>query len=136
MKTERCRCEQCVSRRSKFEEQMNHMNGGFGTHKKVIERNLNSLPEPVLKHMRELLIRINRQGPGRQHVPASFQDFCKTYKRDLRQFVKPYVQGRHFLAKKKRFNNRRIPMGEAFGQIYKNNPQLFRQVLEDMSLHD
>ena len=133
---ERCRCEQCVSRRSKFDEQMEHMHGGLGTHTRVIERNLNTMPEPVLKHMREMLVRLNRQGPGVQHVPPAFQDFCKAYKRDLRQFVKPYVQGRHFLAKKKRFNNKRVPMGVAFGQIYKNNPQLFHNVLAQMTLHD
>ena len=135
-KLERCRCDTCVSRRENFDKQMEYMHGGLGTHQAVIHRQLDSMPEPVVKHMREMLSRMNRQGPGENHVPPAFQDFCKTYKRDLRNFVKPYVHGRMILAKKKRFNNKRTPMGVAFSQIYKNNPKMFRDVLEEMTLHD
>ena len=127
-----CQCEHCTIKRSKFKEIVSILSDGQGTSRAKIQRNVREIPENFLSDMRKLLMRMRREGDSNL-MSKNQLEFFKKYKRLLRDFIRP--NERDLLSRKRRYLQRNIPLAEAFGKAYLENPTPFDMILKEMSFH-
>ena len=126
-----CSCQDCAQKRERFMSIASSMSDGFGKSKKVISRHVNKIPDAFLTDLRSVLRKIRDDG-GNKHLNKEHRNFFKTYKRSLREYVKPDV--RQILVKKKRYGNKPTSFSQALGNMISKNPKVFKDLI-DKTIH-
>ena len=104
------------------------MSNGFGKSKKVIKRHVDKIPDSFLNDLRTLLRKMRDDG-GNKAINDDHRNFFKTYKRSLREYVKP--DSRQLLVKKRKYGKSPTSFSQALGNMITKNPKLFNHLISN-----
>lgn len=108
--------------------------GGLGRQNRTIHGSLAKLPKEFSANMQSLMRTMRHSKDAGSYLNENQREFFNTYKRVLGQFVKNYGDAPSIMASKRRYLSKKMPMAQAFGRAYMENPDVFQRFLKNMKM--